>query len=336
MHIDRFDPQAESGHLDACYRIFTASVLTDDPGAPPMGRQDFAGWWSGAYSGDPHQAFLAADGTGSVGCCLLELPERENTNTVSCMPLVAPEHRRRGVGTALLAQSARQARAADRTVVTSWTVKESAGTAFAAARGAVAGIGGVRRVLDLADCPAGRRAVLRAGAEPMAAGYSLVAWCGPTPEEYIDRTAAVSDAMDDAPRNPGTDPERWDADRIRTAEQAGLDRSVAFFGVAAIHDGTGEMAALTQVAIDNAGSPDWADQLITAVTRPHRGHRLGLLVKLALLDLLAEQAPRLRRIATGNAELNQHMIAINEQLGFRVTGRFLTWELDLASVSAGR
>jgi hypothetical protein len=38
-----------------------------------------------------------------------------------------------------------------------------------------------------------------------------------------------------------------------------------------------------------------------------------------------------RRIVTTNAELNQHMIAVNEQLGYRVTGRFLTWELDLAA-----
>jgi RimJ/RimL family protein N-acetyltransferase len=54
------------------------------------------------------------------------------------------------------------------------------------------------------------------------------------------------------------------------------------------------------------------------VTRPHRGHRLGLLVKTAMLDWLADAEPRLERIVTGNAAVNQHMIAINEQLGYEL------------------
>jgi len=54
------------------------------------------------------------------------------------------------------------------------------------------------------------------------------------------------------------------------------------------------------------------------VTRPHRGHRLGLLVKTAMLDWLAEAEPQLERIVTGNAAVNQHMIAINEELGYEL------------------
>ena len=57
-------------------------------------------------------------------------------------------------------------------------------------------------------------------------------------------------------------------------------------------------------------------QLITAVVRKHRGHRLGLLVKAAMLDWLAEAEPGIGRIVTGNAAVNRWMIAINEALGF--------------------
>lgn len=241
---------------------------------------------------------------------------------------VPAAHRRRGVGTALLARISDEARAAGRSVVTGEALAESPGARFALARGAVAGIGDIRRALDVGDCPPERRSALRAAAEPRAAGYRLVSWSGATPEEYLDGSAAMRQAMEDAPRNPGTEAERWDADRVRMTERAVLDRGIAAFSVAAIHDASGEMAALSQVAVDEAGAPGWADQLITAVTRPHRGHRLGLL---AMLDLLAAQAPSVRRIVTTNAELNQHMIAVNEQLGYRVTGRFLTWELDLAA-----
>jgi RimJ/RimL family protein N-acetyltransferase len=77
--------------------------------------------------------------------------------------------------------------------------------------------------------------------------------------------------------------------------------------------------------------PDWAAQQITTVRPEHRGHRLGLQVKIAMLDLLADREPAVRRILTGNAGENQHMIAINELLGYRITQTSRSWELDLAS-----
>jgi len=77
------------------------------------------------------------------------------------------------------------------------------------------------------------------------------------------------------------------------------------------------MAALTKVFIDPA-EPAWGHQGITAVTRPHRGHRLGLLIKAALLEWLAGAEPLLERLETTNAEVNSYMIAVNEALGYRL------------------
>ena len=54
------------------------------------------------------------------------------------------------------------------------------------------------------------------------------------------------------------------------------------------------------------------------MTRQHRGHRLGLLVKTAMLDWLAEAEPAIERIETGNAAANDHMIAVNDVLGFEL------------------
>jgi RimJ/RimL family protein N-acetyltransferase len=70
---------------------------------------------------------------------------------------------------------------------------------------------------------------------------------------------------------------------------------------------------------------------VTAVVPAHRGHRLGLLVKIAMLELLAEREPAIRRIYTGNAGSNAHMIAINEQLGYHISAVHRAWELDLAA-----
>ena len=89
------------------------------------------------------------------------------------------------------------------------------------------------------------------------------------------------------------------------------------------------LAALTQLAVDPA-EPAWGDQELTAVARPHRGHRLGLLTKVAMLELIAAREPRLAFIQTWNGETNAHMVAINETLGFRVTGRVNDWLLPTA------
>jgi hypothetical protein len=101
--------------------------------------------------------------------------------------------------------------------------------------------------------------------------------------------------------------------------------------IAARHDGTGELAALTMVGLD-PGVPSWGIQEITAVSRPHRGHRLGLRVKLAMLDLLATAEPQLEHIVTNNGEANNRMLAINDALGYRVIGSPAdSWQLRRAA-----
>ncbi len=69
------------------------------------------------------------------------------------------------------------------------------------------------------------------------------------------------------------------------------------------------------------------------MTREHRGHRLGLLTKTAMLDWLAEAEPALERIVTGNAASNKHMIAINEELGYELLRPLArSYELPVADV----
>ena len=68
--------------------------------------------------------------------------------------------------------------------------------------------------------------------------------------------------------------------------------------------------------------------------RAHRGHRLGLRLKLAMLELLARQEPQVTHLLTGNAETNTHMISINSELGYYVLGKpARSWELPAAQVA---
>jgi hypothetical protein len=206
----------------------------------------------------------------------------------------------------------------------------SPGAAFAQAVGAQAGIAEVTRILDVDSSLPVRLGRLRAEAQAKAAGYSLLSWLGATPKEYIDEVARLNNAMTDAPHDEGVQATRWDGQRVADQEEHALAHGLRFSTVAARHDGTGELAALTQMCTDD-GTPGWAFQQITAVAKEHRGHRLGLLVKVANLEQLMSDDPSARRILTGNAGANRYMIAINDRLGFHVSDQYRYWSVDLAA-----
>jgi GNAT superfamily N-acetyltransferase len=329
VHIEQFEPQADGGKLRACFDMTKAGWPIDHPGQPGWAYDSFAGKWTRGFDPAPQQAWLATDETGTpVGGYLLRLPEKENPTVANCIVVVDPARRRAGMGTQIIAHCGEQARRAGRSRLVSYTRDGSAGAAFAAALGARAGIAEVDRVLEIDAALAARTPGLRARALSHAAGYSLVSWIGPTPDEYVDDVVRLNAAMADAPRDEGMEPTTWDAERLRHAEQTQAEYGITSYSVAARDEATGRFAALTEV-ITEKETPDWGFQQITAVLPDHRGHRLGLLVKIEMLDWLTKHDPNVRHIQTGNAGLNDHMIAINEQLGFTVLNVYRSWELDL-------
>ena len=91
------------------------------------------------------------------------------------------------------------------------------------------------------------------------------------------------------------------------------------------HRGSGALAGHTLVTVD-AESPQLAHQDDTSVVRAHRGHRLGLLLKAGMMLWLAEAEPQIVSIDTGNSESNDHMILVNDRLGYRAMGRELSFQ----------
>ena len=94
------------------------------------------------------------------------------------------------------------------------------------------------------------------------------------------------------------------------------------------HVPSGRLVAFSELLLAH-DTPDQAWQMATVVHPLHRGHRLGLAVKIANLDLLAEKAPAVRLIVTGNAQSNAPMIAVNDMLGFEVAGVGMFWQKRL-------
>jgi hypothetical protein len=61
----------------------------------------------------------------------------------------------------------------------------------------------------------------------------------------------------------------------------------------------------------------------------NRGHRLGTIVKIANLRHAMAGEPALRVINTWNAAVNDHMISINEALGFRPVDALVNWQQEV-------
>jgi GNAT superfamily N-acetyltransferase len=331
MRIVRVDA-ADLATTQACFEVLRGAGETDDPFGPPWSLHRIRGWLK--YPAEPVETWVARDeATGAVeGVYRLSLPDRENPDRAYLYLSVRPSSRRRGTGMALLRHAARRAAGAERSMLGSGAFQDSAGAAFAVRAGAAPGLVEARRVLVIGKIPAGRVASLREQSARAAAGYSLVSWDARIPDEYLTRYADVENAMADAPHDDGKEPWSWDADRVREQLDIRERQGRRIYTLAALETASGAMAAVTAVEAD-PDNPEWGHQLLTAVTRQHRGHRLGLLVKTAMLEWLAVAEPALQRIVTGNAAVNQHMIAINEELGYELLRPLAqSYELPVAAV----
>jgi hypothetical protein len=164
---------------------------------------------------------------------------------------------------------------------------------------------------------------LLAGAEAASSRYDLIDLPNPAPDELVPQLRELHLAMNDSPLDDlRLDDDEWPEERFRAYEDAMRHRGIRLHRLVAQRRSDGVLGGHTVVAVEGARAT-LGVQEDTAVVRGHRGHRLGLRLKTAMLELLARKEPQLEVIDTWNAESNRHMIAINDVLGCVVVGRAL-------------
>ena len=278
--------------LRGCKEAWDRAQDIEDPDGPRMPERMLAAWFGLGFTGDPAQAWFApgAEPGSVLGWYRLELTDLENTDRAMLVLVVHPAHRRQGLGRALLRHAARRAAADGRSLLWGETRDGSPG-GVRHRRGREAGdTAGVRRGLDLRTLPAGK--IGRCAGRRRRGGRLLPAALDRRDPRGVPAPfARVLNAFNDAPHDEGVEEESWDADRVRERNDARCAVPSPALTIAALHDASGELAAISELSVD-PDDPEWGHQGLTAVTSQHRGHRLGLLVKTAMLEWLADTEPQ--------------------------------------------
>lgn len=264
---------------------------------------------------------LAAMDDGEVvGTCHVVLPQMDNHHLAYAQPTVRPAHRRRGIASALLAEVMDRCRAEGRTTIVVEAARpvgaeSSPAWAFLAHHRFEPGIADVHRVLPLPVDSAWLEAHAQQAA-PHHTDYTLVTCTDAIPDQYVDGFCALQEAFnDEAPSGElDLEPEVWTSERLRANEARRVQQGTwSQTTLAVARDGA--VVGMSELIVSGEGKANCL-QGGTLVLQPHRGHRLGMALKVANLQALQARDISAPMVHSSNAEENEHMAAINIELGF--------------------
>ena len=311
----------------AYHRLITATEAVDHPADPPTELAEIAGRLRLRRDDRRVLRWVVRDGDAMIGHVVLVLPDIDNQHLAMSNVLVRPDHRRRGLGTALLRAAVAAAAADGRSTFLVEADDGSPGEAFCRAHG----LREVSRArLSLLRLAAVDWAEVGALAAAPHTGYRLVRWTDRCPDELVERYAVAKTAMNDAPVD-GADiaDEVFTAGVIRQNEAGHREMGFTHWVTVAVHEQTGAVAGLTELVL---ASPPRAFQEDTAVVPAHRGSGLGLWVKADMLCRLRAERPEVSEVMTGNAASNEHMLRINTRLGFRPHRAIGEWQAGVGEL----
>lgn len=161
--------------------------------------------------------------------------------------------------------------------------------------------------------------------------YALHSWEGAAPDRWREDIAVLATRMStDAPSAGLEEPEDvWTVERIAESEKRAAASPRVRFELVVEHVPSGKLVGFTVLSVPPQ-SDRAVEQWATLVLREHRGHRLGMLLKVANIAHLERRSPGRPSILTFNAEENRHMLSVNEQIGFVGIAAESAWRKDLA------
>lgn len=326
LEIVELDPLDDAA-FDAWHRVYEQAELAAGPGvASPWQLEEVRAMMQHSGIRRRQQAWSGLVGGEVVTVGWLRMPLLDNLELAEVAVHTLPEHRRRGHGSAMLAQVEEAARRHGRSILvgeSAWAYADGpdgAGAAFATGHGYALALEDVKRTVRLPIDGAVLDALAAEAAERHP-GHTLRSWTGPVPDELLDGWARIVASMTvEAPMGDlEVEAESADPAAVRENEAVVAQQGRTKYNTVAL-DGTGDLVAYTDLAT-SIHEPGKAYQWGTLVRRDARGHRLGLAVKVANLRHLQAERPDIELLTTYNAEVNARMIEVNERLGFTPVAR---------------
>jgi GNAT superfamily N-acetyltransferase len=324
MHISTVRPvDLDAAVAQELAALANRTAAVDAPHMPAETGETLRLRLAHGWDGESTERLLVArDSDGTVlGFAEVEAPTQENRNLVWFHVDVDPVVRRRGIGTALFHAVGDAADEVGRGLLMSAAWHNSAGSLFLKRHEFTQGMMSAQRRLLPHLLPRAGDDALLDQARAASAAYDVVRVAGPLSAELREQMLSTVEAINDAPLDDlELEDDNFTVDRLRRYDVAQQALRHRLYRVIAFVRETGEPAGQTVVAVDGL-RPHHGEQHDTTVRREHRGHRLGLRLKLEMLQWLREQEPQLRQVDTWNAESNHHMLAVNDLIGCTVVGR---------------
>ena len=266
----------------------------------------------------------------AVGYAEVEYPRWDNHHIAGLGVEVHPDHRSDlTIADQLLARAEQLMRDDGKTSVIGDAWAGTDGAALWPRHGYTQAFSSAQRRIYTADLDWEALDDLLATSEAASEAYDIVELETPAPDEWIPALLDLHRTMNDAPVDDLViDDDVWTQERYRGMEDAMTNRGIVLERLVARRRSDGEFGGFTVVAVEKE-RPHLGFQDDTAVVGEHRGHKLGLRLKIEMLRRLRERHPAIGQIDTWNAESNTHMLAVNNALGCVVVGNGLEFQKDL-------
>jgi GNAT superfamily N-acetyltransferase len=332
--LDRVDPkrlpEPEQVALARLHQRMSKEIVPEDPARP---LDAILARMRATSPNEWHAWVRARDGTGNVvgwAATSRSLNDPENPHVAWTELSVHPDHRRKGLGGAILAElvAAAEGQHPELLFMGMTNDRAPAGGLFLEKIGAQAGLPMKTNQLVIADVD---RAKVSDWVTLAPAGYRLERVDNVVPQALIAPYIQASDGINDMPKGDlkmgdWKLTEEQIHDRESWIKQVGSQ----WWTLLAVHESTGAGAGFTEITYDPK-QPWVIWQGGTAVIRDHRGHKLGLWMKAVMLERILRELPAAKYIRTGNANTNAQMLDINADLGFRLAWQSALWQLPIAN-----
>jgi GNAT superfamily N-acetyltransferase len=336
--IDRVEPtelpEAEQEAIARLWQVMGKELLPEEPARPMPAilarlRSKPANQWNASFRARDAKGNVVGFGGGGKS-----LNEPENAHLIWSELQVHPDHRRKGLGTALLREFVLACEGQHPSIVFMGMANDRVPAAEPFLRG-IGATPGLPMKTNQLDLPAVDRTQIAEWAKLDPAGYRLEWIDNVVPDRLMSAYLDSSNGMNDAPKGDLKMADwKLTAEQVRDGENWRAQVGIEWWLIVAVHEATGQGAGFTDVAYDPK-QPWVIQQRGTAVVDPHRGHKVGLWMKAAMLDRILRERPEATVIRTGNANTNAQMLGINTQLGFKVAWQSTLWQVPIADARTG-